>query len=578
MAELVLEKKAVIEILKEIAVLLELAGENPFKTRAYVNGARTLETRTESLADLIESGELGKLKGIGDALRTKIVTLATTGELAYHQDLKEKFPLGLCDLLRVPNLGPKKAKVVFETLGIASLDDLEKACQEGRLADLEGFGEKTQQKILQGIAHARLYGARVLLPAAEEVAGPILKMLEEHPRTIRATLCGSLRRRRETVKDIDLLVSSNHPEEILTAFVNHPRVKTVSGHGGTKASVVLDNGLNADLRVVSDVEFPFARHYFTGSKEHNTQMRARAKERGLRLNEYAFTREDGSILTCEDEAGIFETLDLAYIPPELREGLQEIDWAEEGTLPELVGYDALRGTLHCHTTASDGKATLEEMASAAAALGYEYLGIGDHSKIAAYAGGLDEKRLARQMEEIDAFNKNSSGIRVLKGSEVDILKNGSLDFAEELIGQLDYAVASVHSILGLPEKEMTQRLIRAIESPGITFLGHMTGRLLLRREPYAVNVRKVLEATARNGKWVEINSNPRRLDLEWRSILEARDLGLRFIINPDAHSTGGLSDNRYGLDTARKGGLEAKDIANTRPLPEFLKLLAETRR
>ncbi len=588
--DLILEKASVIKILEEIAILLDLAGENPFKSRAYSNAARTLETTAESLSDLLVERHLGGMKGIGKALEEKLETLATTGRLEYHENLKSQFPATLFDLLKVPNLGPKKVKALYTDLKIQSLDELESACHEGRVKALPGFGAKTEHNILEGIERVRAYAARVLLPVAETTAHPLMEILAHHPATIRFSLCGSLRRRRETIKDIDLLASSTNPTEIIDTFVSHPGITRITGHGETKASVVLQNGMAVDLRVVKDEEFPFALNYFTGSKIHNTLLRGRAKEQGLRLNEYAFTREDGSLLHCPDEEAIYKTLGLAYVPPELREGLHEIEWAETGDLPCLAGYECLRGTLHCHTTTSDGKATLEEMAAAAWAMGYEYLGIGDHSKSAFYANGLDEKRLAKQWEEIDKFNsfgvqplgcpdtlKRELRTRLLKGTEVDILKEGSLDFAEEVLRECDYAVASVHTLLNLDENSMTARLIRAIESPGVTFLGHITGRLLLQREPYPFNLAKVLDATARNGKWIEINSNPNRLDMDWRACLEARGRGILFCINPDAHDCQGLQDNCYGIDVARKGGLAEEDLANSRPLDEFLALLAKTR-
>ncbi|MCB9768588.1 MAG: DNA polymerase/3'-5' exonuclease PolX [Candidatus Omnitrophica bacterium] len=568
-----MEKKEIVNILEEIGTLLELSGENPFKTRAYSAGARALEARTESLAELIESEELEEIKGIGKALKEKIETLATTGELEYYSNLRAQFPSTLFDLLKVPNLGPKKVKALYSKLEIDSLEKLEAACKEGKLEELDGFGKKTEEKILDGIEHVRKFSERVLYPVAEEAAVPLLELLKKQRGTIRVSLCGSLRRKRETVKDIDIVVSSKKPEPILKAFVEHDSVTSVSGHGETKASVVLENGMNADLRVVSDEEFPFAVHYFTGSKDHNTQMRARAKEYGLKMNEYGYFKEDDTRIGCKDEAEIFSKLELKEIPPELREGRHEIEWAEKDELPELIDYDDLKGTLHCHTTASDGKASLEEMAEAAAELGYEYFGIGDHSKAAFYANGLDEKRLAKQIEEIDAFNKKHKEIRLLKGSEVDILKDGSLDFAEEVLSDLDYAVASVHSIFNLDSETMTKRLIKAIESPGITFLGHMTGRLLQQRDEYVFNMSKVLDATEKNGKWIEINANPHRLDLDWRTCLEIRDRGILFIINPDAHNTQGISDNRYGINVARKAGLTKEHVANTRSLKEFLSLL-----
>lgn len=588
--DLVLEKASVVKILEEIATLLDLAGENPFKSRAYSNAARALETAAESLSDLLVERRLGGMKGIGKALEEKIQTLATTGRLEYHDNLKSQFPTTLFDLLKIPNLGPKKVKALYSDLKIQSLDELESACRDGRVKDLPGFGAKTEQNILEGIERVRAYAARVLLPIAEAAAAPLIEMLSGHPNTIRFSLCGSLRRRQETIKDIDLLASSTDPSSILDTFVSFPGVTRVTGHGETKASVVLRNGMAADLRVVTDEEFPFALNYFTGSKVHNTLMRGRAKDQGLRLNEYAFTREDGSRVQCKDEAEIYQTLGLTYVPPELREGMHEIEWAEKGCIPPLARHDCLHGTLHCHTTASDGKGSLEEMAAAAQGMGYEYLGIGDHSKSAFYANGLDEKRLAKQWEEIDKFNslgvqplgcsgtlKSELRTYLLKGTEVDILKDGTLDFAEEVLRECDYAVASIHTLLNLDESSMTARMVKAIESPGVTFLGHLTGRLLLQREPSPFNLAKVLDATARNGKWIEINSNPYRLDMDWRACLEARDRGILFCINPDAHECDGLKDNRYGIDVARKGGLCEEDLANSRPLDEFLQLLAKTR-
>jgi DNA polymerase (family 10) len=574
---LTLEKRDIVRILEEIATLLDLAGENPFKSRAYSAAARTLEACADPLADLIASGQLGRMKGIGKALEEKIVTLATTGELDYYSGLRSQFPESLFDLFKIPNLGPKKVKVLYESLGLSTLDDLEMACQQGRVQGLAGFGSKTEQNILAGIEQVRTYAGRVLLPRAEAAAELLFDLVRSHPATLRASICGSLRRRCETIKGIDLLAGSDSPESILKDFTAHPSAIRVTGHGGTKASVVLRNGMNADLRVVSNEEFPFALNYFTGSKHHNTAMRALAKEHGLRLNEYGFFQADGTRIACGDEEEIYRTLGLQYVPPEMREGMYELELAASGKIPDSIQYDALRGTLHCHTTASDGTASLEEMAHAAAALGYEYLGIADHSKSAAYAHGLDENRLARQWAEIEAFNKEAGPVHLLKGTEVDILKDGALDFAQEVLLECDYTVASVHSQMTLDEAAMTSRLIRAIESPGVTFLGHLTGRLLLQREPYPLQVTKVLDATARNGKWIEINASPYRLDLSWKNCIEARNRGIPLCINPDAHNTEGLSENRYGLDVVRKAGLTQADIANTRPLKEFLDLLRRTR-
>lgn len=558
-------------------MLLDLAGESTFKSRAYANAGRALENRPESLAELIETNQLGEIKGIGTSLQEKIITLAHAGMLGYYNELRAKFPPSLFDMLKIPQLGPKRVKVIYQDLGITTLDQLQEACEQGRIHELEGFGEKIEQQILDGIAHVRQFAERVLLPFAEQVATPLLEWLEQHPQAQRVCLCGSLRRRRETIKDIDLLASSDHADKLIADFVGRSEVVRVIAQGETKARVVLESGLNCDLRVVAEDQFAFAQHYFTGSREHNTAMRSRAHAFGLKLNEYGYYDSNEQRHGAKDETELYAQLELDYLPPELREGHQELEWAADHAVPELIGYDSLRGTLHCHTTASDGRSSLEEMAAAAKEQGYQYLGIADHSKAAYYAHGLDEQRLAKQWDAIDRFNQTSEAIHLLKGTEVDILKDGSLDFAEEVLNDCDYVVASIHSVFNLDEKTMTERLISAIESPGVTFIGHMTGRLLLQREAYHVDVNRVMDAIIANNKWVEINSNPHRLDLDWRHCLRYRDRGVLFCINPDAHHVSGFQHNRYGIDVARKAGLTPDSVANTHSLEEFHQLLAATR-
>ncbi|HEU5393241.1 MAG TPA: DNA polymerase/3'-5' exonuclease PolX, partial [Candidatus Methylomirabilis sp.] len=479
-----MDKKHVVAVLEEIAALLELQGENPFKSRAYLTAARAIEAAEQELPELVETGALRNLKGIGDALAEKITELVQTGRMRYHEEQKAKFPPGLLELLRIPGLGPKKVKAMYERLGVGTLADLEAACRAGKVAGLEGFGAKTQENILKGIEALRTHAGRFLLSDALPVALDLRAALASHSAVRRVELAGSLRRRRETVKDIDLLASATDPAALMRALTTHPLVAEVLAHGPTKASVRLKTGIQADLRVVGETEFPFTLHHLTGSVEHNVAMRTRAISRGLKLNEYGLF-EGEALLPCRDEAAIFERLGLAYIPPELREDLGEIEAAERGVIPVLVEDGDLRGTFHCHTTWSDGLNSLEEMAAAAQQMGYAYLGIADHSESARYAGGLTRQRVAEQRAAIDRLNAAFRGFRLLKGIEADILADGGLDYDEETLGGFDYVVASVHSRFTMDARGMTARLVKALSHPRVTMLGHVSGRLLLQREPYA---------------------------------------------------------------------------------------------
>jgi DNA polymerase (family 10) len=574
-----MEKERVAAILAEIGTLLEIQGENSFRCNAYHNAARAVEQLDTSLADVVAAGKLGDIPGIGTTLQEKITTLVTTGKLPFYEDLRKKTPPGLLDMLRIQGMGPKKIKALYDQLGIDDLDKLKAACQKDEVARLKGFGAKTQQKILEGIAFLKEGGGRVRIDQALPLALALLDQLRQCPGVQRIELCGSLRRRKETIKDIDILISSDHPRPIMDAFVKLPRVVQVVGHGDTKSSVILADGgvtINADLRVIQDEHFPFALHYFTGSKEHNVAMRARAQKYGLKLNEYELAGPNRSV-KCKDEADVFRALDLDFIPPEMREHTGELEAAEQHRLPKLVEVDDIRGVFHCHSTWSDGAATLEEMADAAKKLGLKYLGIGDHSQSLTVANGLKPDRVRKQQAEIDALNGKLKGIKLFKGTECDILADGTLDFDDKLLATFDYVVASVHSFFNQTEEEMTARIVKAISNPHVTMLGHATGRLILRRDAYKLNVEAVLQAAAKHGKMIEINAHPQRLDLDWVHCKRAKALGIPLVINPDAHSTGDLALYTYGVDVARRAWLEEKDVFNTKPLREVTRLLDQRR-
>lgn len=557
-----MNQQQIADRLEAIATLMELKGENPFKVRAFSSGARLVETLDADLAELVAAGTLRSIKGIGQGLADVITELVQTGQSTAYDELKAATPEGLLEMLSIPGLGPKKIKAIHEGLGITTVGELEYACNENRLAGLSGFGAKTQEKILGGIALMKKSRGKFLCSEAIGVAESLLAALQGHPAVQRAAIAGSLRRAKETVKDADLIASSAEPEAVMAFFVSLPEVKEIVAHGPTKSSVRLENGLPVDLRVVADADFPFTLHHFTGSKEHNTLMRQRALARGLKLNEYGLWRGEER-LACQDEADLFRALDLAYVPPELREGLGEIALAEAGLVPELVTEADLRGIFHVHTTFSDGAGTLEQMVKGAQALGYRYIGISDHSQAAAYAHGLTPERIAEQHAEIDRLNRELAGIRVLKGIEADILADGSVDYDPEVLRTFDFVIASIHSRFGMDREAMTERIVRAIRNPYVTILGHMTGRLLLSREPYELDLERVFTEAAAHGVAIELNANPHRLDLDWRHMRRALELGVTLAINPDAHSVAGLKHVRYGVGIARKGGVPAERVLNS---------------
>jgi DNA polymerase (family 10) len=570
-----METARIAQVLDEMGTMLEIRGENPFRCRAYHTAAQALMNLPDELSKLIADDQLKEVPGIGETMHAKIVQLVTTGQLPAYEELRKSTPPGLVALLRIPGLGPKKIKALRETLAIESLADLRKAAESGEIAKLKGFGAKTEAKILEGIAFVEKSGDRILQSHALRLVAPILEAVRRHPQVIRAEYCGSLRRRAETIGDLDVLCSAKQPSAVIDAFVKLPQVATVLAHGPTKASVRLADGVQCDLRAVEDDQFPFALHYFTGSKAHNIAMRKRALARGLTLNEYALSGEKGSI-ACKTEADLFAALGLAEIPPELREDAGEFEAAEARTLPQLIERDDLAGTFHCHTDWSDGSATLAEMAEAARARGLHYLGIADHSRSAGYAGGLSIERVRSQWAEIDKLNESFRGkFHVFKGTECDILADGSLDYPDDLLAGFDYVVASIHSSFGLPRDEMTRRLVRAVSHPRVTMLGHPTGRLLLARDGYAVDLDAVIEAAARAGTLIEINASPHRLDLDAVHCRRARDKGVKIVINPDAHAVSGLDDLDYGISVARRGWLESADVWNTLPLKDMVRQIRE---
>ena len=570
-----METSRIARTLDDMGTLLEVRGENPFRCRAYHNAAQALKALPSDLSEMISAGRLAEVPGIGETLYKKIVELATTGKLEAFEELKKTTPVGLVALLRVPGLGPKKIKALHDTLKIESLLDLREAGKAGLIAGLKGFGDKTQAKILEGITFIETAGDRILQNQARRLVRPIFEAVRKHPSVIRAEVCGSLRRRAETIGDLDILFSSDDPAPVLDDFVKLPEVATVLGHGPTKASVRLLDGVQCDLRGVTDPQFAFALHYFTGSKAHNIAMRRRAIAHGYSLNEYALEGKAGNV-ACATEKDLFAALGLAEIPPELREDTGEIEAAEKNALPELITLKDLKGTFHCHTDWSDGVATLEEMAEAARSRGLHYLGIADHSRSAAYAGGLSIERVKEQWKAIDALNAKYAGaFRVFKGIECDILTDGSLDYPDEILEGFDYVVASVHSNFGLPRDEMTARVVRAVSTPRVTMLGHATGRLLLAREGYAIDLDAVISAVAKPRTMIEINANPHRLDLDSEHCRRAQALGVKLVINPDAHSTGGLDDLDFGVGVARRAWLTKADVFNTATTAEVIKTLQD---
>src|SRR5947209_6165976 len=583
-----MDKNQIANILEEVAGLLELKeGSNPFEGRAYQNAARAVSALDGDIEQLTREGKLKGIPGLGSTIVKRIEELVNTGHMAFYEELQATTPPIKLEMMRIPGVGPKKINAIYNELHVNSIAELEQAIREDKVAHLPGFGKKTQDNILQGIAFLTQHAGRFLYPVAEEEAERIRAALASLPEIVRLEVGGSLRRRRETVKDIDMVasVADDAPDEarrkIMDFFTSQPSIQAITGKGDTKSSVILGSGIAMDLRVVKDSQFPYTLHHFTGSKEHHIPLRRRALSMNMTINDYGLFKgkePNLELVPCKDEADIYAALGMAYIEPEMREDMGEIEAAVQHTLPVLVQESDLRGVLHAHSTWSDGQNTLREMAEACIARGFSYLGITDHSKAAAYAGGLTEERLRQQAEEIDRLNEEFAGrLYILKGIECDILRDGTLDFADEVLARLDFVVASIHSNFNLPPEEQTQRMLRAISDPYVDIIGHPTGRILLGRAGYVLDMEAVIDAAAAHNVCIEVNANPARLDLDWRYLHKARDKGMKIPLNPDAHTLAGLDDMRYGIGVARKGWLGATDVLNTMET-ETLRAFFQTRR
>lgn len=568
-----MDKHAIAAVLTEIGTLLELQGENPFRARAYYGAARVIEGLSGDIAELVRTGELAKIKGIGPATAEVARELIETGVSTLHRQLREATPPGLFEVLEVPGLGARRIHTLHKELGIASLDDLERAAVEGRIAGLAGFGVKTQEKILEGVAFLRSVAGRRRWPDAHAVAVGAVELLGRVPGVRRIEVAGGLRRLLETVDRVEILVETDYPTPVLAALESLPGVAEVRRVSDVAATARLAEGAMLAVSCATPAAFAAALLHATGSEEHWAALVERAASLGMQLTPGGLLR-DGAPVVAEDEAALYAALELTFVPPELREGRGELEAAAARKLPRLVAYEDLRGCFHCHTTYSDGRATLREMAEAALARGWRYLGIADHSRAAAYAGGLSPDDVRRQHEEIDIWNaERGHELWIFKGIEADILPDGRLDYAdgdEDVLASMDYVVGSVHSSFGLSQAEQTERVLRALENPYLTFLGHPTGRLLLSRRGYAIDLDAVIDAAAERGVAIEINANPYRLDMDWRYWREAKAKGVRTAINPDAHSVDGLDDVRYGVAVARKGWLGVEDVVNAWGLDEVV--------
>jgi DNA polymerase (family 10) len=559
--------------LTQLADLLEIQGANPFRVRAYREAARTIDGLPRNLAEMVaEDEDLSELPGIGNNLAKKIREIVKTGGLKQLDQLKKRVPGELSELLMLPGLGPKRVNALYHKLRIEDRDALASAAQEGRIRELKGLGPKTEQKILSELEKRRDVEHRFRLTDVEDVAEDLIEYLRGIEGVKRATITGSYRRRKETVGDLDILVACKRGTPVTDRFVAYDDVAEVVSKGKTRSTVRLRSDLQVDLRVVAEVSYGAALQYFTGSKDHNIAVRKIGVDEKLKVNEYGVFRGDNRV-AGRTEKEVYERVGLQYIEPEMREDCGEINAAEQDDLPKLITHDDVRGDLHCHTKASDGKHTLTEMAQAANDRGYDYLAITEHSKRLTIARGLDEKRLRRQMREIDQLNEKLSGIRLLKGIECDILEDGSLDLDDEVLAELDLVVCSIHSKFDLPAAKQTERVIRAMDNPHLNILGHPTGRMIGQRGPLELDVERIIEAALERGCFLEINAQPDRLDLNDRHCRLAKEMGLKLALATDAHSTTSLDYVRYGIDQARRGWLEPDDVINTRTWSKLKELL-----
>jgi DNA polymerase (family 10) len=563
-----MDKEEIVKILKEIGVLLELKDENPFKIRAYQNSARALEASEIDISKGIKIEELTKIKGVGSHIAERIKTLADTGSLKLYEDLRKSVPSGLVEMLAIPTLGPKKIKYLYDHLGISNIGQLEYSCIENRLVDLPNFGKKTQENILKGIEILKRYQGKFLFASITEEAESVHKKIQDFKYVKRSSLAGSVRRKKEIVKDIDIVASTDNHQKVMDFFTSLKEAEDVIARGDTKSSIRLKSGINVDIRTVDDFQYPYALHHFTGSKEHNTAMRTAAKKENIKMNEYGLF-EKGRLIKCSNENDIYDFFSMDWIPPELRENYGEIEAAKNRTLPRLIEEKDIKGIFHIHTTHSDGNVDIEHICGHLQKMGFQYAGISDHSKTAAYAGGLKEEDVNKYLDEIDRLNQKYNNFKIFKGIESDILPDGSLDYSDQILSRFDFVIAAIHSGFNLSEEQMTARITKAIEKKFTTMIAHPTGRLLLARDPYKVDIIRIINAAAENNVDLELNASPFRLDLDWRMCKYAKEKGVKIFINPDAHSIKNLYDYRFGVNIARKGWLEEVDVPNTLPAREM---------
>lgn len=560
-----MDKNAVIKTLEEISIMLELKDENPFKIRAYQNAASALEKSEIDIGKNTQVGDLLKIKGIGRSLADHIKTLASGEKLDFYEELKESITPELLEMLKIPYLGPKKVKLLFDNLNIGSISDLEQAITENKLVDLPNFGKKTQENILKGINSIKKFKEFYLFADVINLAESIINKLKLSKNINRASIAGSLRRKKETVKDIDLvagITERTDPMDVMNYFTALEEADEIISKGDTKSTIRLKCGINADLRIVEDSKYPYLLHHFTGSKEHNTVLRGMAKDSKIKINEYGIYK-DNKLIHCVNEKEIYRLFNMDFIEPELRENNGEFEASLSGSLPVLVSEKDLKGIFHIHTTFSDGNITLKALCEKLASENFEYAGISDHSKSAFYANGIKEEKVSDYLQEINEFCSNDKKIKIFKGIESDILSDGSLDYSNETLDKFDFIIAAIHSNFNLTEEEMTNRIIKAIENRYTTILAHPTGRLLLSREPYKVDMARIINAAGENNVAIEINSSPFRLDLDWRLCKYAKEKKVKIFINPDAHKLKDIDNYIYGVNTARKGWLEKEDILNS---------------
>jgi len=571
-----MKNQDVVELLNDIADMLEIRGESTFRVRAYREAARQIENLQEDVAALATEGKLTDIRGIGSSIAEKIHEFVTTGRSEYRENLARTLPPGLAELLEIPGIGSRKALLFYEKLGISTIDELEQAAREHKLQELPSIKEKTEQNVLEGIERLRQKSTRMLLGVALPAAEEVIRMLKQHPSVERIEVGGSIRRMQETIGDIDILVASSSPKDAINAFTSLPIVKAVIAKGGTKASILTRQDLQIDLRVVSPEQWGAALQYFTGSKPHNIQLRSIAESRGMKINEYGIFRIDtGERLAGREECDIYSTLDMLCIPPEIRNATGEIEAAMKGELPNLIDISDIRGDLHCHTDWSDGANSIEAMAEAAKARGYEYLVISDHSVSMGFIHGLSTDRVREQRAIIDDLNKSYKDFKLLQGIEVNIRGNGNLDYPDDVLARFDVVTASIHSGLAQPREQITQRMIKAMQNPHVDIIGHPSGRLIGRRDPADFDREVVFSTAVETGTAMEIDSQPDRLDLKDTDARRAVDMGVMVAINSDAHTTDQLDLIRFGIATARRGWVEKDDVLNALPLEDLMARLGK---